>query len=287
MLRASRGNRLSALDIKPSVRDLSRSRTQRSIPRIGRALPPLASPRDLGVPHHHRAVPHPLGGAHADNDHGRAVGSHPCGRIQPVQPARGRRTDRPAHRLGDRRHVARPVGRDPARRRELRRIAVVVHLPGRGAEPLPVQARDPDPSGPGCREDPLQRDRRRGKGGAEQHALRHDPRQRRIHRGRGGGPRDPRGPRPLRGASLQREHGPERFGRAACGAGRRCAGGLRDDNEQLWRRAAGLARESARRPGGLRPFRRPALSSTHAGSPRTRGSSEPARRDRKIAMSPR
>ena len=48
------------------------------------------------------------------------------GRAQPVRAARGRRPDRPAHRLRHGRDVARPVGGDPARRRELRGLAVVV-----------------------------------------------------------------------------------------------------------------------------------------------------------------
>ena len=103
-------------------------------------------------------------------------------RAEPVRPARGRRPHRPAHRLGHRRDVARPVGGDPARRRELRRLAVVVRVPRGGAGAVPVPARDPDAPGPRRREDPLHRDRRPGKDRPEQHALRHDARERRVHR---------------------------------------------------------------------------------------------------------
>ena len=81
-------------------------------------------------------------------------------RPEPVRPARRRRADRPAHRLRDRRDVARPVGGDPARRRELRRLAVLVRVPRGGAGALPIPARHPDAPGPGRREDPVHRGRR-------------------------------------------------------------------------------------------------------------------------------
>ena len=76
-------------------------------------------------------------------------------RPQPVRPARRRRADRPAHRLGHRRDVARPVGGDHARRRDLRRGAVVVPVLEAGAGAVPVPARDPDASGPRGRADPV------------------------------------------------------------------------------------------------------------------------------------
>ena len=126
------------------------------------------------------------------------------GRIQPLRPPRRRRADRPADRLGHRCDVARSVGRDPARRRELRGLAVVVRLPRRRPGALPVHARDPDAPRAGRGEDPVLGDRRTGQGRSEQHALRHDARERRVH-GRGGGrPGDPRGTTALAGASRSR-----------------------------------------------------------------------------------
>ena len=69
-------------------------------------------------------------------------------------PRRGR-DHRPADRLRHGRDEPRPVGGDPARRRELRRLAVVVPLPRGGAGALPVRARHPHAPGAGRREDPL------------------------------------------------------------------------------------------------------------------------------------
>ena len=57
--------------------------------------------------------------------------------------------------FGHRRDVARPVGRHPARRRALRRLAVVVRVPRGGPGAVPVRARHPDPPGPRGREDPV------------------------------------------------------------------------------------------------------------------------------------
>ena len=169
--------------------------------RAGRLRVP--SRHDLArVPHDHRAVPYPLGRATPDHLPRGARGRDPRRRLQPFQPARRRRPDRPAHRFRDGRDVARSVGRDPARRRELRWLAVVLRVPRRGARPVPVRARHPDPSGAGGREDPLHRARGTGQGGPQQHALRHDARERRVHRRRGGRPRDPRGPRARERASL-------------------------------------------------------------------------------------
>ena len=82
-------------------------------------------------------------------------------RLQPVQPPRRGRDHRPADRLGHGRHEPRPVGGDAARRRELRRLPVLVPLPRRGPEPVPVQARHPHPPGPRGREDPVLGHRRR------------------------------------------------------------------------------------------------------------------------------
>ena len=70
---------------------------------------------------------------------------------------RRRRDHRPAHRFRHRRDEPRPVGGDPARRRVVRRVAVVVPLPGRGAGPVPVRARHPHPPGQGGGEDPVHR----------------------------------------------------------------------------------------------------------------------------------
>ena len=186
---------------------------------------------------------------------------------------------------GHGRDVARPVGRDPARRRELRRLAVLVHVPRRGAGALPVPARDPDPPGPCGREDPLHRDRRARQGRPEQHALRHDAREHRVH-GRGGGrPADPRGARARRTVHPFKGNMDLERARAAARerARRRGARGDGHDHEQLGRRPARLAREPARRARDSATATACRSSSTRAASPRTRGSSaqrEPGQGDR-------
>ena len=76
-------------------------------------------------------------------------------------------------------------------------------VPRGGPGALPVQARHPDPPGPGRREDPVLGHRRPGQGRPQQHPLRHDPRQRRVHRRRGGRPGHPRGSRPIDAPSVQ------------------------------------------------------------------------------------
>ena len=92
---------------------------------------------------------------------GGARGRAGRGGPQPVRPARRGRAHRPADRLGDRGDELRAVGGHPARRRELRGLAVVVPLPRRGAGAVRLRPRDPDPPGPRGGEDPLQRRRRR------------------------------------------------------------------------------------------------------------------------------
>ena len=171
-----------------------------------------------------------------------------------------RGADRLPHRLGDGRDVARPVGGHPARRRELRRLAVVVPLPRGGAGALPVRARHPHASGPRGGADPVLRDRRAGQGRPQQHALRHHAGQRRAHRA-------PRrvdlviagGPGPGGAAPVQGQHGHRRARAAARRARRRRAGRLRHDHEQLRRRPAGVAGEPARGARGVRPARRAAV----------------------------
>ena len=81
--------------------------------------------------------------------------------------------------------------------------------------------------------------------------------------------------------SIQGQHG-RRGARGLPDRARRRerAGRLRDDHQQLRRRPAGLARQPARRPCGLRPLRDCRSSSTPAASPRTPGSSTSARRVR-------
>ena len=56
------------------------------------------------------------------------------------------------------------MGRDPARRRVVRRLAVLLPLRRRGARAVPLRARHPRPPGPGGREDPVLRARRGGQG---------------------------------------------------------------------------------------------------------------------------
>ncbi len=73
------------------------------------------------------------------------------GGLQPLRAEVGRRPDRPADRqrhLGDER---RAVGGPAGRRRELRRQPVLLPLRGGGEGADAVQARDPDPPGPGGR----------------------------------------------------------------------------------------------------------------------------------------
>ena len=178
---------------------------------------------------------------------------------------------------GTGRDEPRPVGGDPARRRELRRLAVVVRVPRGGPGAVPVPARHPHPPGPGRREDPVQRARRAGQGRPQQHPLRHHARQRRVHRRRGGRPGHPRGRRPAgdrtrsratwtspRSTPARRERGDRRPGR------------VRDRHQQLGRRPAGLAGQPARGPRGVRPLR-------HAAVPRRL----PLRRERVVHQDPR
>ena len=93
------------------------------------------------LPHRHRAVPDPRRRAHLAVDARRARGVGARGGLQPVQPARRRRPHRPAHRLGHGRDEPGPVGGDPARRRVLRGLAVVVRVRGRGPGPLRLHPR--------------------------------------------------------------------------------------------------------------------------------------------------
>ena len=208
------------------------------------------------------------------------------GRLQPVRGAREGRADRPAHRLGHRRDEPRPVGRDPARRRVLRRLAVVLRVPGRRARAVPVRARDPHPPGPGGREDPLQRPRGAWEGGAEQHALRHHPGQRRVHRGAGRRPGHRGGPRPAGRPPVQGQHGRRGTGRVAARARGRRPGRVRDDHQQQRRWAAGVAGQPARGPRGVRRARQAAvprrlpLRRERLVHPRARAGAGRPRRDR-------
>ena len=132
----------------------------------------------------HRAVPDPRGRAHPTDHRGRARAGPRGRRLEPVRAPRGGRPHRPPDRLGHRGDEPRPVGRDPARRRELRRQPELVRLPRGGPGAVPVPPRHPDPPGPRRGEDPVLGRRRPGQGRAQQHPLRHDPRQRRVHAAR-------------------------------------------------------------------------------------------------------
>ena len=156
---------------------------------------------------------------------------------------------------GHRRDVERPVGGHPARRRELRRLAVLVPVPGGRPGAVPVRARDPHPPGAGRREDPVHRHRRPGQGHPEQHPLRHHAGQRRGDGSGGRRPRDRGGARPGRSAPVQGEHGPRSPRGLPAGASRRRARGVRDRHQQLRRRSARVAGEPARRACALRSLR--------------------------------
>ena len=217
---------------------------------------------------------------------GRAAPRDRRGRAQPVQPPRRRRPRGPAHRFRDRGDEPRPVGRDPARRRVVCGLALLVRLPGGRAGALPVRARHPDPPGARGREDPVLGHRRTGQGDPEQHPLRHDPGERRGDRRRGGRPRD-RGRPPSRGrAPVQGQHGPRpaggRFSRLGAPTCRPSSSRSRTTraaaSPSAWRTCAGSARcatGSASRS-----------SSTPAGSPRTPGSSSCASQARASGACP-
>ena len=81
------------------------------------------------VPHHLRALPHPLRRAAADDHAGAPAGGRARGGVQPVPGARPGRAHRPAHRLRHRRDEPRPVGGAAARRRVVRRVPVVLPVP--------------------------------------------------------------------------------------------------------------------------------------------------------------
>ena len=135
----------------------------------------------------HRAVPDPRRGAHPADHRGRARARRsrpPAGTCSTLH-ARGR-PDRPPHRLRHRRDEPRPVGRDPARRRELRRQPQLVRVPRGASSTCSRSATSSRPTRAG----PRRRSCSRRVGGAgqghpQQHPLRHDPGQRRVHRRRG------------------------------------------------------------------------------------------------------
>jgi hypothetical protein len=124
------------------------------------ARQPVPSATHGALANDHRALPDQERRADPDDDRRGARGEAPRRGLEPVQPARRRRAHRPADRLGHGRDESRAVGRHPARRRELRRLPVVVPLPRRGDRAVPVPPRHPDPPGSGGREDPVQRHRR-------------------------------------------------------------------------------------------------------------------------------
>ena len=240
------------------------------------------------LPHHHRALPHPLRRAAADDDARASAASTCAGRVvQPLPAARRARPDRPAHRLRHRRDEPRPVGRDPARRRVLRRVAVVLRVRRRGARAVPLRARDPRPPGPRGREDPVLR-ARRARARSSRTTRTSTPR---APTSRRPGPEAvdlviAEGTGPGARAPVQGQHGPRRA-RAPCSraGARTCRASWSPSPTTAaaaspcrWRTCAACARCATATASRC--------SSTPAASPRTPGSSASARRARATATSP-
>ena len=140
---------------------------------------------------------------------------------------------------------------DPARRRELRRLAVVVPRSSRPSRSCSRSAHViPTHQGRAAEKILFTVIGGPGKVDPEQHPLRHHPRQRRVHRRGGGRPRHPGGPRPAPRSTRSRATWTStRSTRCCASAARRHPGRVRDRHQQLRRRPAGLAGEPARRCG--------------------------------------
>ena len=142
---------------------------------------------------------------------------------------------------------------------------------------LPVQARHPDPPGPGGREDPVLRHRRAGEGRSRTTPTSTRPgRTSSSPAPRRSTSSSPRAAIRRRSTRSRATWTSRRSSASSPSAPGQRPGRVRDDHQQLRRRPAGLAREPASGARGLRPARRAAL-------PRRL----PVRRERLVHQAPR
>ena len=195
--------------------------------------------------------------------------------LQPVRAPRRRRPDRPADRLRHGRDVARPVGGDPARRRELRRLALLVPCSSTAVQEL-FPFRHVIPTHQGRAAEKILFTAIGGPGKVVPNNTHFDTTRANVEY-TGAEAVDLPIPEALEPARLHPFKGNmdlEALERLLAERGaRRRARGDGHDHEQLGRRPAGLAREPPRRARRSATATACRSSSTPAASPRTPGSS--------------